>query len=181
MSTRSPTVGYVEHRLPRDARTVYAREYAGEGPAFVYDARISRQPSHLDALASLLADAGRRTVIFDFLGYGGSDKPASYPYSLDALERDLQAVVDGLGLGTIVPVAHDASGPAAINWALRHVEQTAALVLLNTYTDGSDSGGPLAGRSALQPPTPSGGHLLGSSTRTADGDSVFSTAYPEPP
>ena len=32
-----------------------------------------------------------------------------------------------------VLVAHDASGPPAIDWALWHPERTAALVLLNTY------------------------------------------------
>jgi haloalkane dehalogenase len=36
-------------------------------------------------------------------------------------------------LGQVVLVAHDASGPPAIDWALHHPEQVAALVLLNTY------------------------------------------------
>jgi pimeloyl-ACP methyl ester carboxylesterase len=38
-----------------------------------------------------------------------------------------------LNLGQVVLVAHDASGPPAIDWALHHPEQVAALVLLNTY------------------------------------------------
>jgi pimeloyl-ACP methyl ester carboxylesterase len=33
----------------------------------------------------------------------------------------------------VVPVAHDASGPAAINWALGHHDAVAGLVLLNTF------------------------------------------------
>ena len=33
----------------------------------------------------------------------------------------------------MVLVAHDASGPPAINWALDHPERVAGLVLLNTY------------------------------------------------
>jgi len=33
----------------------------------------------------------------------------------------------------VVPVAHDASGPVAINWALDHPERVSVLVLLNTY------------------------------------------------
>jgi haloalkane dehalogenase len=32
--------------------------------------------------------------------------------------RCLDAVVNGLGLDRVVLVPHDASGPAAINWAL---------------------------------------------------------------
>ena len=73
-----------------------------------------------DALAPLLAAAGRRVVAFDFLGYGGSDKPVGYRYTSAGLEDDLQAVVTALDLGPVVPVAHDASGPTAINWALAH-------------------------------------------------------------
>lgn len=38
-----------------------------------------------------------------------------------------------LGLGQVVLVAHDASGPPAIDWALAHPERVAGLVLLNTY------------------------------------------------
>jgi pimeloyl-ACP methyl ester carboxylesterase len=88
-----------------------------------------------EALAPLLAGASRRVVAFDFLGYGGSDKPADYPYTSANLEGDLQAVVAALDLGLMVPVAHDASGPTAINWALAHPEHVAALALLNTYYD----------------------------------------------
>src|SRR5207249_3856000 len=35
--------------------------------------------------------------------------------------------------GQVVLIAHDASGPPAIDWALAHPERVAGLVLLNTY------------------------------------------------
>ena len=38
-----------------------------------------------------------------------------------------------LNLKTIVPVAHDAGGPAAINYALSDPERIASLVLLNSF------------------------------------------------
>ena len=62
-----------------------------------------------------------------------SDKPEGYPYTADNQTRDLGAVISHLGLDSVVLVAHDASGPPAIDWALAHPERTAALVLLNTY------------------------------------------------
>jgi pimeloyl-ACP methyl ester carboxylesterase len=77
--------------------------------------------------------SGRRVVLFDFLGWGRSDKPNSYPYTADNQTRDLDAVIEHLGLESVVLVAHDASGPPAIDWALWHPERTEALVLLNTY------------------------------------------------
>ena len=42
-------------------------------------------------------------------------------------------MITQLGLDEVVLVAHDASGPPAIDWALAHPTRVAALVLLNTY------------------------------------------------
>ena len=71
--------------------------------------------------------------LFDFLGWGSSDKPSGYPYTTDNQVGDLDAVITQLGLGQVVLVAHDASGPPAIDWALAHPERVDGLVLLNTY------------------------------------------------
>jgi len=71
----------------------------------------------------------QRIVLFDFLGWGASDKPVDYPYTA----VDLDAVVRQLQLGHVVLVAHDASRPPAIDWALANPERVAGLVLLNTY------------------------------------------------
>jgi pimeloyl-ACP methyl ester carboxylesterase len=82
--------------------------------------------------------AGRAPVVrFDFLGWGRSDKPAGYPYTADNQAVDLTAVIGALdehaGGGRLVLVAHDASGPPAIDWALAQPDRVARLVLLNTY------------------------------------------------
>jgi pimeloyl-ACP methyl ester carboxylesterase len=75
----------------------------------------------------------RRVITFDFLGWGESDKPAAYPYTATNQTGDLDAVIAEFGLERVVLVAHDASGPPAIDWALDHEDRVAALVLLNTY------------------------------------------------
>ena len=64
--------------------------------------------------------AGHRVVTFDFLGWGESDKPAGYPYTAHNQTADLDSVITQLGLDEVVLVAHDASGPPAIDWALAH-------------------------------------------------------------
>ena len=76
---------------------------------------------------------GRHVVVFDFLGWGESDKPADHDYTFDNQTGDLDAVVTGLALDRVVLVPHDASGPPAINWALDHPDQVAAIVALNTF------------------------------------------------
>ena len=82
--------------------------------------------------------AGRRPVVrFDFLGWGRSDKPPGYPYTATNQVGDLAAVVAAAGehldASQLALVAHDASGPPAIDWALANPGRVATLVLLNTY------------------------------------------------
>jgi pimeloyl-ACP methyl ester carboxylesterase len=82
--------------------------------------------------------AGRAPLVrFDFLGWGRSDKPAGYPYTATNQTSDLAAVVNAasaqLGSDRVVLVAHDASGPPAIDWALANPRRVVGLVLLNTY------------------------------------------------
>jgi pimeloyl-ACP methyl ester carboxylesterase len=124
---------YREHWVPRGVHRIYAREYPGDGPAIVPMHGFPDNLHLYDRLVPHLVAKGRRVVVFDFLGWGRSDKPKGYPYTADNQARDLAAVVDHLCLDEIVAVAHDASGPPAIDWALWHPERTAALVLLNTY------------------------------------------------
>jgi haloalkane dehalogenase len=75
----------------------------------------------------------RRVVTFDFLGWGSSDKPAGYPYTASNQTGDLDAVMHQLALDRVVLVAHDASGPPVIDWAIANPRRVAGLVLLNTY------------------------------------------------
>jgi haloalkane dehalogenase len=123
--------GYREHRVLRGPYRLHAREHPGAGPAIVL---MHGFPDDLHLYDRLVPElAGRRVVTFDFLGWGRSDKPTGYPYTAANQLGDLDAVIDQLRLGPVVLVAHDASGPPAINWALDHQEQVAGLVLLNTY------------------------------------------------
>jgi pimeloyl-ACP methyl ester carboxylesterase len=108
----------------------------------------SRDNMHLyDRLLPHLSPA-RRVVTFDFLGWGSSDKPAGYPYTTDNQVGDLDAVITQLGLGPVTLVAHDASGPPAIDWALANPEARgrAGVVehVLLRNADAPASGGDLA-------------------------------------
>jgi haloalkane dehalogenase len=122
---------YREHWIPRGRYQLYAREYPGQEPTVVLMHGVPDDLHLYDRLVPELA--GRRLVTFDFLGWGASDKPTGYPYTASNQTGDLDAVLEHLQLGSVVLVAHDASGPPAIDWALAHPQRVAALVLLNTY------------------------------------------------
>jgi haloalkane dehalogenase len=124
---------FTEHRVEREQGNVYARDYAGRGPAFVL---LHGFPDNLhiyDELIPYLLAAKRRVVSFDFLGYGASDKPARPRYSFKQQQADLEAVLDAFRLDKVIPVGHDAGGCAAINFTLDHPDRVEWLCLLNTF------------------------------------------------
>ena len=84
-----------------------------------------------DDLVPHLVAAGRHVVTFDFLGFGRSEKPTGAVYTFRQQLDDLKAVVTHINLRKIVPVAHDASGAAAVNFAIEEPDRTAALVIVN--------------------------------------------------
>jgi haloalkane dehalogenase len=129
---------FSEHRIPRREGSLYARDYAGAGPAFVLMHGFPDNLHIWDDLIPYLIAGGRRVVSFDFLGFGASDKPADAAYSFKQQLSDLEAVVEGLGLGKIVPVAHDSSGMATLNYALTHPDGVDSAIMLNSaYSEDS--------------------------------------------
>jgi haloalkane dehalogenase len=131
-------IKFSEHHIPRGEGRLYARDYAGSGPAFVLMHGFPDNLHIWDDLIPYLVASGRRVVTFDFLGFGASDKPAGATYSFRQQLGDLEAVVEGLDLGKIVPVAHDASGMATLNYALAHPDGVDSAIMLNSaYSEDS--------------------------------------------
>ncbi len=128
---------FIERYVSREQGTVYARDYEGTGPAFVLMHGFPDNLRIYDDLIPYLTAAGRRVVAFDFLGFGASDKPAGVSYSFAQQLGDLSAVIQTLGLGKVVLVAHDSSGIAAINFAIEHPYKLASLCILNSAYDNS--------------------------------------------
>jgi haloalkane dehalogenase len=122
---------FSEHRVSTAQGRVYVREYAGHGdPMVLMHGFPDNQQIYEDLIPHLTA-SGRRVVAFDFLGFGNSDRPTGAIYDFRQQLDDLHAIVDALALGQIIPVAHDASGPAAINFALANPTRVSSIVLLN--------------------------------------------------
>ena len=122
--------------VSRAGHRLYAELTPGPGTPLVLMHGFPDNTHLYDRLLPHLA--GHRPVVrFDFLGWGRSDKPPGYPYTATNQVGDLQAVLDAaapdLDATRVTLVAHDASGPPAIDWALANPGRVEALVLLNTY------------------------------------------------
>ena len=84
----------------------------------------------------------RMVVCYDSRGTGLSDRDVP-DISLDAGVRDLEAVVDRLGLERFALYAPALSGPASIAYAVRHPERVSHLILWNSSARTTDfTGGP---------------------------------------
>ncbi|HWP38499.1 MAG TPA: alpha/beta fold hydrolase [Gemmatimonadales bacterium] len=78
---------------------------------------------------SIVAD-GRRAVVIEPLGIGGSSRPRNADYSLTAQADRIAAVMDSLDLGPAVVVAHSMGGSVALRLAYRRPELVGGLLLL---------------------------------------------------
>ena len=126
----------------------------GEGSSLIYVAagagvhlysQFSRARSSTDGLAS----EGFRVVRYDGRGTGSSDRTAR-DFSLEARIRDLEAVVDGLGLQRLALAGHLEGGLTAVAYAARHPEHVSHLVLRDPYASTADMEGFSPGRRALK-------------------------------
>jgi len=71
-------------------------------------------------------------VRFDGRGMGLSDRRVS-DYSLEAQVRDLEAVVDALGLERFALYGISQGGPTAVTYAVRHPERVSHLILYGSF------------------------------------------------
>ncbi|MCB9528428.1 MAG: alpha/beta hydrolase [Myxococcales bacterium] len=75
------------------------------------------------------AAKGYRVVALDMLGYGKSDKPSSFPYTMEAMAEVVRALVDHLGVERPILVGHSMGGQTALSYAIRYPDAVAGLVL----------------------------------------------------
>lgn len=77
----------------------------------------------------------RRAVALDFRGHGDSDPAEDGDYSIAGLVADVGAVADELGLRRFVLAGHSLGAAVAIEYAGRHPERVAGLLLADPNGD----------------------------------------------
>jgi class 3 adenylate cyclase/pimeloyl-ACP methyl ester carboxylesterase len=129
-------IGFVE--TPDGVRIAYAT--SGSGPPLVF---VLGWGTHLtEGMGSALYDQSgflswhsrdHLVVRYDGRGFGLSDRDVE-DFSLDARLRDLETVVQALGLERFDLYAFSAGGPTGVAYAARHPDRVSRLVLAATYT-----------------------------------------------
>ena len=103
-------------QIPTAMGRLHVSDHPGDEPALILMHGFPDDSRIYNRLVPLLPP--RRAVTFDFLGYGGSDRPPAGTLDGAGHRHQLGAVLDGLGVETAVLVGHDASGPVAVDYAL---------------------------------------------------------------
>ena len=81
--------------------------------------------------APLIADAGFRVIAVDLIGFGYSEKPRWFDYSIQAQARMVSRFMDRLGIGRAVVAGSSYGGAVAATLALDYSERVENLVLVD--------------------------------------------------
>ena len=115
----------------------------GEGPAVLFIPYFAESFSMQEVVEEeLLAfydrlGAGRRIIRYDGRGTGLSEREVE-DFSHEAMLRDLEAVVQALGVREFALWGQTLGGPRAIEFAAGHPEMVTRLILVATFPKGAD-------------------------------------------
>jgi haloalkane dehalogenase len=122
------------------ARMAVVDEGGGDGPPLVL---LHGNPtwSYLWRKVIPILTPKRRIIAPDLIGHGRSDRP-DIDYRLTDHIRYIDGLLDAMQLDRIVLVVHDWGGSVGLDWARRHPDRVAGLVLtetrLRTYPSWND-------------------------------------------
>ena len=120
----------------------YASE--GEGPPLVW--LSVPVASHVQRVWAMFPNIGPplaetfRLIVYDPRGTGLSDRDA-IDYSMEAMMRDLDAVVDRTGLQSFAVLAFQGTVPVAVTYAATFPDRVSHLILIDGWTNASDLAG----------------------------------------
>lgn len=86
-------------------------------------------------VAPMLAAAGLRVIALDLPGFGYSQKPKNFDYSISSQARIVERFMDRLGIGRPVVVGSSYGGAVAATLALDYPERVAKLILVDPVTN----------------------------------------------
>jgi pimeloyl-ACP methyl ester carboxylesterase len=117
----------------------------GHEPTCVYlHGLVTAASADFPSLVVQPALAGRRAVLVDLLGFGFSDRPEAFDYSLTQHARTVAVLLDHLGLTRSVVMGHSSGGSIAIVLATQRPDLVGRLVV----AEGNLAPGPEEGSNA---------------------------------
>jgi pimeloyl-ACP methyl ester carboxylesterase len=75
------------------------------------------------------AKKGYRVIAIDMIGYGKSSKPASFPYTMEAMGDAVRELLQQLEVSKPVLIGHSMGGQVALSYSIRYPSEPVAVVL----------------------------------------------------
>ncbi|MFD4536222.1 alpha/beta fold hydrolase [Kitasatospora sp. NPDC058397] len=111
-------------------------ELPGAEPARLYLHGLgASSPAYFAAAAAHPGLTGRRSLLLDLLGFGLSDRPADFGYTLEEHADAVAAALAEAGLAGVEVIGHSMGGAIAVVLAHRHPESASRLVLVDANLD----------------------------------------------
>jgi pimeloyl-ACP methyl ester carboxylesterase len=123
-------------RVPGVGASLCYHDLAGDEPAIVFLHGLGGASSEAfpqTAHHRLLARS--RAVLIDFLGFGYSEAPADFGYTMEEQADSVAALLDQLSLRGVNVVGHSMGGSVAISLAARHPRLLRSLVVAEGNLD----------------------------------------------
>jgi pimeloyl-ACP methyl ester carboxylesterase len=125
------------HFLPSDlivdgVRIAYRDRGEGEPVVFIHGT-----PSHSYEWRNVVPHieaTGHRSLTYDLLGYGRSERPVDRDTSVAAQTDLLGSLLDALGIEQAAVVAHDIGGAIGQRFAIAHPERVRRLMIIDTVS-----------------------------------------------
>jgi len=100
-----------------------------------YPAREAAAAASFAHVAGHPVLAGYRSLLVDFLGFGLSDKPKDFGYTLDDHAETVGTLLDQLGLHGCEVIGHSFGGSIAVMMTARRADLVSALVVVDGNLD----------------------------------------------
>jgi pimeloyl-ACP methyl ester carboxylesterase len=109
----------------------------GEGPTILF---VHGTPSWSFDFRNVIKELSKsfRCIAIDHIGFGLSEKPKDYPYTLQSHFDNLSAFIRAKELQNIHLVLHDFGGPIGLNYALSKPQNILSICILNSWIGSSD-------------------------------------------
>jgi pimeloyl-ACP methyl ester carboxylesterase len=117
------------YKMHRPVRVSYIELNPGGKRAVVFIHGLGSYLKFWRYQVDRFAARGYRVVALDMVGFGKSDKPASFPYTMEAMADVVRELCQKLGIERPVLVGHSMGGQTALSFAIRYPDELSALVL----------------------------------------------------
>ncbi len=120
-----------KYALPITPEITYVEVNPGAAPTVVMIHGLGSYLKFWRYQVDEVASAGYHVIALDMLGYGKSDKPATFPYTMEAMAEVVHELVRAKGLERPILMGHSMGGQTAMSYSIEFPGDLSGLILVS--------------------------------------------------